>query len=403
MSESPRVPVPLRREGEEQVTNLELFFDLVFVFAITQVSELIAHHPTAGGVVRGLLVLALVWWAWAGYSWLTNNLDPEDDATRIAMFAATGAMLVAAIALPRVYGDEVWWFVGAYAFVRLAHIVLYLIAARGDKGLRNAMLRLGGSSLIAVLLLAAAAASSGDRRAVWIAVAVFVDFGGALVGHGAGWFIAAHHFAERYGLIILIALGESIVSIGVGAQSQRLDWALVAAALLGLATAVALWWAYFDVVATVAARRLARYEPLKQVLIARDAYSYLHYGLVAGIVLYAFGAKEAIAEVHGHLPSTAAACLTGGIALYLLTHVAFRLRNLGTVNWRRLAVAIVLLAYAPFADEPPALVTMAIVAFVSVALMAYEAIRFSDVRRQIRQGDYAGRLRREPANAPSSD
>ena len=202
---------------------------------------------------------------------------------------------------------------------------------------------------------------------------------------------------------MLIALGESIVSIGVGAQQQPFDWALVAAALLGLATAAALWWAYFDVVAVVASRRLAASDPPKQVLIARDAYSYLHYGLVAGIVLYAFGAKETIVEVHGHLPSTAAACLTGGIALYLLTHVAFRMRNLGTVNWRRLVVALALLAYAPFADEPPALVTLALVAVVSVALMAYEAIRFSDVRRQIRQGDYAGRLRREPADVPSSD
>src|SRR3954470_7505548 len=179
MSESPRLPIPLRREGEQQVTSLELFFDLEFVFAITQVSELIAHHPTGGGVLRGLLVLALVWWAWAGYSWLTNNLDPEDDATRIAMFGATGAMLVAAIALPRVYGGQVWWFVGAYAFVRLAHIALYLIAARGDTGLRNAMLRLGASSLVAVLLLCAAAASSGSLRTVWIAVAVVTDFGGA--------------------------------------------------------------------------------------------------------------------------------------------------------------------------------------------------------------------------------
>ena len=177
MSETPRVPIPLRREGQQEVTSLELFFDLVFVFAITQVSELIAHHPTGGGVLRGLLVLALVWWAWAGYSWLTNNLDPEDDATRIAMFAATGAMLVAAIALPRVYGDEVWWFVGAYACVRVAHIVLYLIAARGDRDLRNAMLRLGASSAVAVALLAAGAASSGNLRTVWIALAVATDFG----------------------------------------------------------------------------------------------------------------------------------------------------------------------------------------------------------------------------------
>jgi low temperature requirement protein LtrA len=401
MSTSTRLPIPMRREGEERVTTLELFFDLVFVFAITQVSELIAHHPTAGGVLRALLVLGLVWWAWAGYSWLTNNIDPEEDATRIAMFGATGAMLIAAIALPRIYGGQVWWFVGAYAFVRVAHIVLYLVAARGDPGLRNAMLRLGASSALTVLLLAAGALASGNARAAWIAVAVVIDFGGALLGHGAGWRIAAHHFAERYGTIVLIALGESIVSIGVGAQSRELDGALVLAALLGLITAAAMWWAYFDVVAVVAERRLAQLEPHAQVLAARDSYSYLHFGMVAGIVLYAFGAKETIAEVHGHLPGTAAACLTGGLALYLLSHVAFRLRNLRTLNRQRLVVAAVLVLFAPFADEPPALVSIAVVAGIAVTLIAYEAIHFGEARRRVRESEYAGTPRASAADASS--
>jgi low temperature requirement protein LtrA len=227
-------------DAEKRVEPLELFFDLVFVFALTQVTARMADDLSWGGVLRGLLVLAAIWWAWAAYAWLTNTLDPEDVTVRLAMFGAMAAMFVASLAVPHVFGGDALLFACAYALVRLAHLGLYVIAGRGDRDLLGAIGRLAvGSSLGITLLFVASAFDGRLQLALW-AVALVTDLLGAYIRGGRGWTLSAGHFVERHALVLIIALGESIVAAGIGAQEAELDLGVLAAALLGLAVSAAL-------------------------------------------------------------------------------------------------------------------------------------------------------------------
>jgi low temperature requirement protein LtrA len=374
----------VQERSEERVTPLELFFDLIFVFAITQVTGLVSADPTWAGLTEGLLVLGVLWWAWAAYAWLTNTIDPEEGIVRLAMFGAMGAMLVASLAVPDVYGDDAFLFACAYALVRIAHLVLYAVAGRGDRDLLQAIARLGAGTVAGIGLLFLASALDGPRQtAVW-ALALLVDLAGAWIGGGRGWRLAASHFAERHALIVIIALGESIVALGLGATNQ-LSAGVVTAALLGLAVAAALWWAYFDVVSIVAERRLRETTGNAQLRMARDSYSYLHLPMVAGIVLFAVGVKKTLGDVGGELEHVPAVALCGGVALYLFAHILFRLRNVRSLNRQRLVVGVLLVALLPAAVEVPALATLAAVAALCVGLIAYEAIRFAEARDRVRR------------------
>jgi low temperature requirement protein LtrA len=368
---------------QERVTPLELFFDLVFVFAITQVTGLVSADPTWSGLTKGLLVLGVLWWAWAAYAWLTNTIDPDEGVVRIAMLGAMAAMLITSLAVPDVFGDDALLFAFAYAFVRVMHLVLYALAGRGDRDLLAAIARLAVGSAIGVGLLFVAAGLDGRAQVgVW-ALALAFDLLGPYVGGGRGWHLSAGHFAERHGLIVIIALGESIVALGLGA-TDVLTAGVVAAALLGLAVAFALWWAYFDVVAIVAERRLRETTGTAQLEMARDSYSYLHLPMVAGIVLFAVGVKKTLGHVDEPLELVPAIALCGGIAMYLVAHVLFRLRNVHSLNRRRLVLSVVLVALVPLAVELPALATLALVASLCVGLIAYEAIRYAEDRYRVR-------------------
>src|ERR671925_958577 len=221
----------LERDSEHQVTPLELFFDLVFVFAITQVTSLLANDPTSGGVLRGMLVLVALGWAWTGYAWLTSTMDVDEGGVRLAMLAAMTAFLFVALAVPGAFGDDAVLFGVAYLLVRALHIVLYAIVSRDDPDLLGAVLRFAPTAIFSASLLVAAGFIHGDGRiAVWI-VALEIDYlGPAIIGAGRGWRIAPEHFAERHGLIVLIALGESIIAIGVGAGFDLVTGVIAAAA-----------------------------------------------------------------------------------------------------------------------------------------------------------------------------
>src|SRR4051812_11471550 len=237
--------VSTRAEGEERVTPLELFFDLVFVFAITQVTGLVSANPTWTGVAEGIVVLGLLWWSWTAYAWLTGTVDPEEGVIRLSIFGAMGAMMIASLAVPHVFGDDAWLFVVAYIAVRVAHLALYAVAGRGDKELLGAITRLSYGTISAAVLLCIGAAIGGHAQIVLWGVAILVDLLGALIRGGRGWHLAAGHFAERHGLIVIIALGESIVAIGAGTLGHPLDLGVVLGDVLGLVVACALWWAYF--------------------------------------------------------------------------------------------------------------------------------------------------------------
>ena len=370
--------------NEERVTPLELFFDLVFVLALTQCTALMAAVPTWEGLAQAILIMGVLWWSWSGYAWLTSVVDPEEGAVRLAMFAAMAAFLVCALCIPEAFADNALLFAGAYGVVRLAHIALFALASRDDPALRRSVISLAISTAISVGLLGAAAATDDALQgAIW-SLALLLDMTGPYFFGVEGWKLMPEHFAERFGLIVIIALGESIVAIGVGAEVGA-DAGVVGAAVLGVAGAAALWWLYFDVVAIVAARRLAAAAPGRERnAIGRDSYGYLHFPMIAGIVLGAMGLKKTLGAVEDPLKLVPAVALFGGAALYLLAHVAFRWRNLATLNRQRLICALLLAALVPLAGELPALASLAILVGVLCALIAYEAIRFADARDRIR-------------------
>src|SRR3954453_17784402 len=383
---------PVLRE-EERVTPLELFFDLVFVLAITQCTALMAHNPTWEGLARGLLVLGVLWWCWVGYAWLTSVVDPEEGLVRIAIFASMAALLVAALAVPHAFNHTGLIFAIAYGFARYAQVVLLYIAGRENPNLRHSVVTgLSFSTAISLALLVLASQTDGATQGALWAAALALDMAGPLFFGVEGWMLVPGHFAERHGLILLIAIGESIVAVGAGANAD-LDAGVITAAVLGVAVAAALWWLYFDVVVIAATRRLARAKVgREQNSMARDSYSFLHLPMVAGIVLVALGMKKTLAHVDHHLDVVPATAMFGGMALYLLGHVAFRFRNLHGINRRRLGTAVLLVALIPLVVDVEALVALAVLAGVVVMLIAYEAIRFADARDRIRH-----ELAREPA------
>jgi low temperature requirement protein LtrA len=365
---------------------LELFFDLVFVLALTQCTALMADEPTWSGVAKAMLILGVLWWAWGGYAWLTSVVEPEETLARLTIFGAMAAFLVVALAVPQAFADWALLFACGYAVVRVAHIVVFVLASGDDPQLRRSVEALAASTALGVGLLVGAAFADGVLQALLWVVALLIDLGGPFLFGVEGWRLVPGHFAERYGLIVIIALGESIVAIGVGAEFG-LDAGVVTAAVIGIAIAAALWWLYFDVVALVAERRLTNATAgREQNAIARDSFSYLHLPMVAGIVLLALGLKKSLEHVGDPLHLVPAFALLGGVAVYLLAHVAFRWRIVHRFSVQRLVCAVVLAALIPLAVEVPALVTMAIVAALLAALIVYENARFAELRERLRHG-----------------
>jgi low temperature requirement protein LtrA len=372
-----------RREGE-RVTPLELFFDLVFVLAITQCTALMSHHQSWSGMAQGLLVLGILWWGWVGYAWLTSVIDPEEGAVRLVMFGAMAALLIVSLCVPDAFGHLALTFALAYGVFRIAHIALFMLASPDDDALRHSVLGLAASTAIGVTLLAAASLFDGLAQGALWALALFLDMAGPFFFGSDGWKLVPGHFAERHGLIIIIALGESIVAIGVGAAGA-LNLGIGTAAVLGMALAAAQWGIYFDVVALISAKRLGEAEPGRaRNELARDSYSYIHLAMVAGIVLVAFGLKVAIAHDSEHLHAVPAFALLGGVAIYLLGLVAFRYRHVHTINRHRLGLAIVLLILVPVATAVSALISLAVVVALTWTMIAYEHRSYGEDRDRLR-------------------
>ena len=378
---------------------LELFFDLVFVLAFTQCTALMSDHPTWEGLAQGLLVLGVLWWSWVGYAWLTSVVDPEEGAVRIVIFVAMAALLIVALCVPEAFDELALEFALAYGVVRAAHIALFVLASRDDPALRQSVTGLAVGTAIGVGLLAGASFLDGVAQGSLWALALLLDMGGPYLFGAEGWKLAPGHFAERHGLIIIIALGESIVAIGIGAE-VGLTAGVAAAAVLGIALAAALWWIYFDVVALVAARRLTHAtEGRERNEMARDSYSYLHFPMVAGIVLVALGLKKTLGDVGDPLKLVPAFALLGGLAFYLLGHVAFRYRHVHTVNRQRLALAVVFFALVPAALELPPLAILALLNVLIWVMIVYETISYGEARARVRHELAAEQASTEPSPA----
>jgi low temperature requirement protein LtrA len=384
---------------EATVTPLELFFDLVFVFAMTQVTAFMAADPSVRGVVRGLLILTVLWWSWVGYAWLGNVVRADEGIARLAMFGAMIALFVAALTIPESFDDLPGGLPGPVVFavcflaVRVAHLAMFFLASGDDAGLRRQVLKFTPSVAVATAMLLVASQLDGAAQTAFWFAALLGDYLGTMLAGASGWRVnSARHFSERHGLILIVALGESIVSIGIGVAELPISWPIVVASALGLTVAASLWWAYFDVVALVAERVLARARGEARARLARDSYSYLHLPMIVGVILLSLGLKKVLGYVGGDdgheladpLHGVPLFALYGGTAVYLLAHVAFRLRNVHTVSWQRVVTALLLLALIPLAATLPALATLALLAAVLVALIGYEALRFSSARDAVR-------------------
>lgn len=389
------------RDGQNSVTTLELFFDLVFVFALTQVTDLMADEPTGTGLFRGALILTVLWWSWVGYSWLSNVVKADEGVIRVAVFVAMGGVFVAAITIPESFDDLPGGlsgpvvFAACYFFVRAMHILMFWLVSAGDPVLRRQVLRFVPSMAAGtVLLLAASQASGALQTWLWIG-AIVGDYLGTMLG-GTGWRLAsAAHFAERHGLIIIVALGESIVATGIGIAQKPISWPIIAASMLALAVSGALWWAYFDVSAIITERALHAAEGVRQIQLARGGYSFLHLPMVIGIIMMSLGLKKALGHVAGDQDYTLTdplyglplVALFGGTALFLLAHVAFTRVVAGVLKWERVVVAGVLVALVPPASMVPAIASLAILAAVLVVMLAYETRRYAEHRHEIRHAE----------------
>ena len=366
------------------MTPVELFFDLVFVFAFTQVTTLLVDDPSWGGLGRGLLVVAVLWWAWASYAWLTNTVDADAGIVLAVMLVATAALFVAALAVPEAFGSHRLVFALAFLVVLVMFVGLFAVAGKAEPDLLAAVLRMARTTFAGgALIVIAAFVPSGLTPVLWLAALAVGFVGPIMVGVG-GWRVHLAHFAERHGLIVIIALGEALAAIGLGARSTRLGGEVIVAAVLGVLIAAAFWLAYFDFFSTGVERLLMDRRGEQRVALARDAYTYLHFPMVAGIVLFAYGMRMTLAHVDAEMRVIPALALCGGSALYLLAYVALRWRVSHSLSRGRTIASVAFLVLWPVALGVPALVTVALVAAVWVSLHGYELIWWREARAERR-------------------
>jgi low temperature requirement protein LtrA len=361
---------------ERRTSPVELLWDLVFVFAVTQVTTLLSRDLSWAGLGRSMLVLALVWWAWSAFVWAANAQDTGSPVLRLALLLAMVLVFIAGLALPHAFDDEAPVFAATYAAVRLLHLALYADASRRGNASWSAIAGFGTTVVIGMALLVAGALAGGTVQVVLWTAAAAIDYA------GPAWLtrerlrglqrVAVAHFAERYSLFVIICLGESIVAIGVGASEEAFDVQLVAGVGLGLLITVALWWTYFDRFAAIAEERLRTHDD--PVLAAADGYSYLHLVIVAGIIVFAVGVKLAVHDVGEPLPDATRLALCGGVALYLAGHVAFGMRMAGALGLEKLVAAAALLVLYAVGGAMPAWTLAGAITLLLGAMCAVETV-----------------------------
>jgi len=370
-----------RDAGEAQrATTLELFYDLVFVFAITQVSHLVLDNLSWEGVAEAALVLLVVWWAWNYTTWVTNELDPDSKAVRLVLIVLMLLSLLMAVAIPGAFDEHGLLFAGSYVAIQMGrHAFLTFVAEeRGTVGWTGAARILTWFAVAGAFWIAGGVADGSARWALWL-VALTIDLAGPVVLYWVpgrprlrheNWDIETAHFAERFQLFVIIALGETIVLTGATTTELDVGGARVAAFGLAFVSTAALWWLYFNYVAAIAERRLSL--ATNRVILARDAYTYLHVVLVAGIILAAVGDELVIAHPTEELPGREVALVVAGPALYLFAHVLFRLRMAGSLSRKRLGGALACLALGAVGTFLPALVLGALVVAVLIGVILAE-------------------------------
>lgn len=369
---------PVLDEAEDRLSSpVELLWDLVFVFAVTQVTTLLARHLDGPGLGHALLVLALVWWAWSAFVWVANAEASDSPALRAALLVALIPIFIAGLTIPTAFSSGAALFAISYAIVRLLHLVEYADASRRGNASWEAIAGFAVTILIGMALLIVGAFLPGTPRVILWILAAAVDYA------GPAWLtrgrlrrlqrVAVAHFAERYGLFVIICLGESIVEIGVGAGHRPLTTKLVATVVAGVLITVGMWWTYFDRFAARAEARLREHgDP---VLAGADGYSYMHLVIVAGIIVFAAGMRTASTSLGPTLATAPRLALCGGVALYLAGHAAFRWRLSSRVDRAELAAAAAALVVFPLASALPAWGVAALVAAILALLCTWHTRR----------------------------
>ena len=374
-------------ETERRTSYLELFFDLVFVFAITQVAALMLADPSAGGYARGALVLGLVYWAWSGYAWATNAIDLSSPLLRLGYLLAMGASFGMAVGVPDAFAGRAAWFAVPFFVVRMLHLALYLHGLRDEPEHRAAVMKLAPwFTLAPALVLVGGFTGEEARVALWTA-AIVIDVVGALrMGPEAGFRVSPGHFAERYALFVIIALGESIVAVGTSLTGHTGDLAFALALAVAFVGVAAIWWAYFDFTAAVLARVLANRPPEVRGPLARDVFTLCHYPMVLGIIFFAVAAKKTVAEPGEPLSPAGRFALGAGIALFLLGFVLGRYRIVRHVAYERVVAAVASVAAVIALPNLDGLALMAVVVGCLVTCLAWEAVHLRTFRAEVRAG-----------------
>ncbi len=388
--------VRVSSEGH-RVSTFELFFDLVFVFAFTQTTRLMSHEETAFGVLQGLIILGLLWWSWVTLSWLCNHAHADEGIMRVGMIVAMAATFVAALAIPEAFTRDDGGMSGplvlalAYAVVRLTHLGLYLVSALADREPRQQLTSSTMSALLGSGLILTGAIVGGQAQTWFWLAGLLTDFALTYATSISGnWRIrSAVHWTERYSLIVMLALGESIIALGLGASELPIDTAILAGSLFGVGLTICLWWLYFDMTALAAEHIFSKLGGRARASMAVDAYSYLHLVIITGVILSAVGVETALEHIDDSTPFGwfGAVHLLGGTALYLIGHALFWRRIGGHWKMSRLVTSLVLAALVPVGASIPPLAAMALTFAVCGAVVAYETTMYAAERAILRGED----------------
>jgi len=360
----------VRAGTERNATTLELFFDLVYVFAITEVVSFVHHEPTIAGLAKGAFLLFLLWWTWSIYTWTTNWCGTGSVSIRLYLLAAMGTTLVMGIAVPEAFGDGSRLFAVSYFVVRALVTGLYWFESKDYPIQRAAFWTFYPLSMTGALVVLIGGFFEGRALLALFAIGGAIDLFGAINAGRGAWAVDAAHFAERNGLFIIIALGESVVGLGLAASSVDLDVSHVLALVISFAGIAALWWAYFDHAAPKAEHEFTRLAGRDRGRFARDVYTLLHYPLVVGIVMFAVGLGVVVTHPGDTLDVVGRVAVAGGPALALATVTAWTYRALRRVTVERLVAALALLLAIPLGAELSASGFAALsVAVIGVALV----------------------------------
>ena len=342
---------------------------------------MLANDPTFAGIGRGVLVLAALWWPWTAYAWLTNTIDPEEGVVGAALLVALIAMFIAALVVPDVFEGE--GFCSAPRSSSSARCTSRSTRSRavGTATCSRQCFGCAPWTLLGAILILVAGFTDGARTWLWVA-ALACTYVGAFVSGSTGWRLHPAHLAERYGLVLIIALGEAFIAIGIGTSGIGIGPESWWPRSLGLLVAASFWLAYFDFFSIRGERLLAEHHGAERIALARDVYAYAHFPMIVGVVLFAFAMKSIVGHVAEELDWVVAFALCGGSALYLLTYSAIRSRVERRVSLSRgrFVAALALLLVLPLATAVPALVALALVTGGWVSLHAYELVWWREAR-----------------------